>query len=47
MVRQDNWYNARLVRRIRITLTVILWVIVIFLLYLNHSWILKLLTTIF
>jgi uncharacterized membrane protein YhdT len=38
MVRQHDWYDPLAMKRVRISITIVLWAIGITLLYLNHHW---------
>jgi O-methyltransferase involved in polyketide biosynthesis len=47
MVRQRNWYNPAVIRRVRTRISIVLWIILGVLFYLNYGWIAKLLSNIY
>lgn len=47
MVKKYQGYDAMLIRRMRITLTIITWIVWGAILFLQHDWIISILTKIF
>ncbi len=42
MANQENWYKPDVIKRVRISITIILFLIFMVMLYLNHAWLIKL-----
>ena len=47
MVRQHDWYDPSVMKRVRIAITIVLWAIGIIVLYLNHNWLITAVTNFF
>lgn len=47
MVRQQGWSNSALINKIRRSLTIIQWIVIALLIYINRDWLNILYTTFF
>lgn len=47
MVRQQDWFNPSVIKKIRSGITLILWMILAVILYVNHGWLITLFTNFF
>lgn len=41
MVRQQDWYDPSVISRVRKRISMLIWMIVLVMLYLNHEWIMQ------